>query len=148
MSFAAGELRKAIGGKGRRGPTAMTQRQKNGIEMTQEQKSRWIAEKLEPIPSKEAISGRFSKTEYWVGTEDGDWRPRDMINDPAMQDMIEDWFFARFPYFFFGNTCIKWEFEGSGREIEENFYCELPLMDRRQAKVDAFMLANGFKESQ
>lgn len=66
-------------------------------EMSNEEKSRWIAEKLEPTPAfllvyEDPTSYRYSSGRMWAwsNTEDiaPSWQPRDFITDPAMTLML------------------------------------------------------------
>ena len=118
-------------------------------EMTHEQKSRWIAEKLEPMPSKAATGGRFSRTEYWVGTEDGHWQPRDMINDPAMTViLLKELLRCRDHECIISQDEIEMSWRLAAGDTGHSFMVSLIKNTLEQGVADSFMKANGFEEEE
>ena len=124
-------------------------------EMTQEQKSRWIAEKIEPKPASEPglHDSQYSVYAAWiyekidVYTGEWGWQPRDMT-EPAMTVMLME----RGPICVTrckragkprGWTAFKPDFSLDGPGSRD----EWPVVGSiGQAVADAFMKANGFKE--
>ena len=109
-------------------------------DLTGEQKSRWIAEKLEPIAvlSKKRPRPAFladSTLGCWRGSNEHEWQPRDMLHDPAMTDLL--WKEILRAYDLLSAVEML-------RQVASNIDDDPEVWNI--AVADAFMLANGYIE--
>lgn len=122
-------------------------------EMANEQKNRWIAEKLEPFESLPALrdeewSGVGSPLCAWAGISDygeGDipkWVPRNFIADPAMTVMLLEKLREK-------HAEIRLDADYVGMTIGrngDNYWQASSNITVGQAVADAWMLSMGYPE--
>lgn len=120
-------------------------------ELTDEQISQWIAEKLEPKPaigisySKMAAEGRL----WWYGEQNGYIKcwPRDMVSDPAMTVMLlEKLLKSGFNDVQHTTTLTYWKNVAKWECDEGAAKRALTTQSLGRAVAEAFMLANGWTE--
>lgn len=121
------------------------------IKLSDEECSRWIAEKLEPKPVNTSVPEQPSPLGFWRSvyhhdTYRGstDWQPRDMVNDPAMTVMLMEKLGSTGDIQIIGMG-EHWQFRhlGPAPEMEEIIVDAYPL---GRAVCEAFMLASGYKD--